>query len=128
MSMDYAACTGHCISYENLKKMLPNEIAAVESHPDFEDWSTVAQYNFDDEDQLDGTVTALCDAFQKATEVGEHSLTLSILMHDPDEGSRYDEVSREGSCVFEVSGLFQKTPAAKKFDDVLEEFSVVQFG
>ena len=128
MSMDYAACTGHCISYADLKALLPKQVMSIESHPDFEDWSTLAENSFDDEDQLDGLVSELCDAFSELTTVDGYSLTLSILRHDHESRSEYDEVESEGSCVFEVSGLFQKTPAAKKFDHVIKEFSVVQFG
>jgi len=128
MSMDYAACNGHCISYADLKALLPKQIASIESHPDFEDWSTIAENSFDHEDQLGGLVSELCDAFSELTTVNGNSLTLSILKHDDESRSKYDEVESEGSCVFEVSGVYQKTPAAMKFDHVIKEFSVVQFG
>lgn len=124
--MDYAANTGQCISYKDLKTMCPEQITAIESHPGFSSWQEVAMEFYDDEGLLDGTVEHLCEAFSDKTIVDGKCLELALVHYE--DGSKYDEPNDHDGCVFEVIGTYETTPAGKKFEDIIRNFSFVSFG
>lgn len=130
MGMGYSSCVGHSISYEDLKDLLPNEVAAIEQNSSFEDWGTLADEMSEPElpQDLKNLVYNLYEAFSKVTEVDGSRLKLNLVHYDEDAGERYDEVNHWEGCVFEVYEVHQLTPAGRKFQDRLETFSFVTFG
>lgn len=129
MGMGYAPSVGFSVSYENLKEMLPNEVSAIENHPDFESWGELAEAMSDEVTQgLKELVFNLYEAFQKATECDGTHLKLNLLHYDTDSGDRYDEVNDHEGCVFEVYQIHDLTPAGQKFQHLLEDFGFVVYG
>jgi hypothetical protein len=69
---------------------------------------------------------ALREKFAAVTAVGASRLALDVFTHDSEaDGDRYDEID---GTVYEVSGVYTRTPAAKKISDMLEDRAFVQFG
>ena len=129
MGMGYAACVGTSISYEDLVDLLPKEISAIEIHPDFEDWGTLADSMTGDiSSELKGLVLNLYESFKKITDYMGTYLRLNLLHYDSEDGSRYDEVNDKDGCIFEVYNHQTLTEAGKKFQMKLESFSYVSFG
>jgi hypothetical protein len=126
MGMGTGACYGWTISYDNLKKICPKEIADVESVKEFEDWGEVSRGIDYCEDLPAGVQTAiqsLIESFAKST-----GLTLSFAFYNEDDGDRYDSVDEYEGCVFLVDGMWSYTPAGEKFKDVVKQQLWTQFG
>lgn len=130
MSMDYAANTGYCISYDELKKLCPQQVSDVENHPDFESWVEVAMTSYDDEGQLGGAVKKLCEEFSRETNVSGTYLELSFMNYSMECYSEYDDVDSHDGCIFLVDGVMMKTPAGERFEDqgIISKASFVTFG
>jgi hypothetical protein len=150
MSMSDYACDEYVISYENLKKLCPREVEAIETakHWDFVGWGplaegmnnrdiqTIGDGLFDSPDNLsDEQVTkiskgyeklakALCAAFKKRT----GGLILFYDYYNTEEGGSYDSVEHKEGCVFCVGNMMQLSPAGKKFQKVVVKNRWIQFG
>lgn len=129
MGMGYGACTTNAFEYETVKELCPKEMAAIESHADFESWGSLAESLRDEttSEQLNKPVTDLLKAFYEATSVEGSGLTLYLTHYDKDAGDRYDETYDHDGCIFEVFGTTQLTPAGKKFKDKTQDVSYVVF-
>lgn len=70
----------------------------------------------------------LAAAFRRATRVGRQGLQLDIGYHDADnDGDRYDDDLVRG-VYFPVDGVWQHSPAGKKFRDKIHRVGFVTFG
>jgi len=129
MGMGYAACQAEAFEYATVKTLCPQEIAAIESHAEFESWGKLAESLFDEtaEKQISLLVGNLLAAFNKATEVDGKGLTLSFTHYSKDNGDRYDTTCSHEGCIFEVHGTMQLTPAGEKFKDKTQNVSYVVF-
>jgi hypothetical protein len=152
MGMGTFAINSYVIEYDELKKICPEEIAAIENEKFFGDvgWNVIAQwFAWDDPDQFseciydlyvnseeevddiveeytqvyDKHVTNLFTAFEAKT-----GLTLSIDHYDEDNGDRYDNPGDEEGCIFCVGGMVQLTPAGEKYKDIITERRWTQYG
>ena len=132
MGMGYAACQQQAISYDDLKELCPNEVAAVESVEGFEGWGALAQSLWcDDQDIIRpfaSSIEALCQAFNTVTSVDGNGLKLFVNYYDEDSGDRYDEAEHLDGCLFVIDGVYQMTPAALKFKEKIKHVSYVVFG
>ena len=117
MGMGTAGAHAFVISLDELRKICPKEVHAVE---DELTWGDVAMEINDNTPPL---VEALVEAFNKATD-----LKLSIEHYDDETGDRYDEVDNTNGCVFCVDGMMQYTPAGEKYKDVIKEQNWTVFG
>jgi hypothetical protein len=152
MGMGNFACDGFTISYDNIKKMCPAEIEAIENGPhwkylgwgelakgiDFQDEETIADVFLDAEDEdcvseeqskefakeYVKLVKQLEEAFEKKTD----GLTLFLSHYNEDEGDRYDSVDHKDGCIFMVDGMVDYTPAGEKHKDIVKKNRWVQFG
>lgn len=130
MGMGYGACTTHTISYENLKALCPAELATIEAVEGFESWGWLAEAISHEDPEIvryNVPIEALTKAFNKATETEGQGLDLFITFYDKEVGDRYDEVDHLDGCMFEVSGVYKKTPAAERFKDKIEPANYVVF-
>jgi hypothetical protein len=152
MGMGSFAVGSFVIEYDDLKKICPEEIAAVEGEKFFNDigWGTIGQWlAWDDPDQFKEEIEALYtndkediddildeyvkiydkhiidlkDAFNKKT-----GLTLYFDIYDSECGGRYDNPGDKDGCIFCVDGMVQLTPAGEKFKDIVSERKWTQFG
>jgi len=149
MGMGTFACGADTISYENLKRICPDEIRSIEEDSnfaytgwfmlgraiDFDDWEMFSEnalenLNSDDEklgveiaDNFKNKVKTLCENFNKTT-----NLELYLSSYDADNGDRYDEPNDHEGCVFSVAGVYQYTPAGEKYKDVIVKSQWTQFG
>lgn len=152
MGMDSFAVGSFVIEYDDLKKICPEEIAAVEGEKFFNDigWGTIGQWkSWDDPDpfkeeiealyvndkedesenvehifkEYDKLINNLIKSFNKKT-----GLTLYFDTYDEDGGGRYDNPGDKDGCIFCVDGMVQLTPAGEKFKDIISERKWTQFG
>lgn len=150
MGMGSYACDSYVISYDNLKKLCPKEVEAVETakHWEFVGWGqiakgmsysdvpTIGENLFDSPDELsDAQVTKISKGFEKLTKQlyaafkkRTGGLELFLDYYNEDEGDRYDSLEHKDGCVFCVGNVVQLTPAGKKFQKVVEKRRWVQFG
>lgn len=152
MGMGNFACDGFTISYDNIKKLCPAEIKAIESGPLFdrvgwgeiskaiewqdeqslaeEFWSVQDDPPLPDEQcmkyakQYVKLVKELCKAFKAKT----GGLELFLSHYNEDEGDRYDSVEHKDGCIFMVGNMMDYTPAGKKFKRIIKKNRWVQFG
>jgi hypothetical protein len=139
MSMDYGAGYADVISGRTLSKLCQKEYKAfndllktykieesliVEA---FQDQDLNLLVNIEDDNkssEVQGKIidawTNLQSAFHKKTQ----GLTLEIGYQDP-EGSGYDEVK---GLYYSVGGMYQLTPAGKKFEKTVQRKFFVTFG
>ena len=125
MGMGTGACYGWTISYDNLKKICPKEIADVESVKEFEYWGEVSRdFELDDlPAKVQKATHSLIKSFANKT-----GLTLSLAFYNEDDGDRYDEVDNYEGCIFIVDGMWAYTPAGEKLKDVVKQQLWTQFG
>lgn len=67
----------------------------------------------------------LRNAFCKATAIGKSNLYIDLDYHSPEDGDRYDDVS---GAFFVVGGVYELTPAGKKFKNAINRKFYVTFG
>jgi hypothetical protein len=149
MGMDSYAVNGYIIPYDELKKICPDEIAAIENERFFKatGWGIIAKWlTWDDvsvfEDEIyfaiEDSDEALVDkyveiynnllinlnkSFHKKT-----GLALYFDYYDDDGGSRYDNAYDSDGCIFCVNGMTQLTPAGEKYKDIVIEARWTQYG
>lgn len=122
-------CSAKAFEYETVKALCPQEIAAIESHAEFESWGNLAESLLAEttEEQTNVLVGNLLTAFNKATEVDGKGLTLSFTCYNKDNGGIYDKTCSHDDCIFEVQGTLQLTPAGEKFEDKTQDVSYAAF-
>lgn len=143
MGMGYAANYGDVIEWEEIKKLCPKEARNFKREIDKTgaEWEAAIHALDSGKETLLATVDAakrlavygqieaafesLNLAFQKKTKVGDCCLELNPRYHDPNYGDRYDDVT---GSYFHVSGVYQLTPAGKKFEQIIERKFFVNFG
>ena len=151
MGMGSYAVNSFVIGYDDLKKIVPEEIKTIENEQFFEEigWGTIGQWlswddismvkdaladNCPDEDydpqvvediseKYNVHVANLQNAFNKKT-----GLTLYFDCYDEDCGGRYDEPNDKDGCIFCVDGMVQLTPAGEKYKNIVTERRWTQFG
>jgi hypothetical protein len=149
MGMGAFSVGGFVIEYDDLKKICPEEIHAIENEKFFNDigWGTIGRWlSFDDDDQLkdeiyfadenitDEIVEKYVDIYSKhIIELNQSfyektKLTLSFDYYDKDNGDRYDNPADKDGCIFCVGGMVQLTPAGEKFKDIVTQRSWTQYG
>ena len=149
MGMGTFAVSSYVIPYDELKKICPDEIDAIEKEKYFDitGWGTISMWqawddpdNFKDEiyfmnegidddtvekyvEIYDKHIINLTKAFNKKT-----GLALYFDNYDEDSGDRYDEPGDEEGCIFCVNGMVQLTPAGEKYKDIITERRWTQYG
>jgi len=128
MSMGYGANFAEVIEDKDLKKLCPKEFKALinaldqsdEGH-DLESFARALAYD----EELDENVMSLYEnlktAFEKKTK-----LSLGLAFHDKeDDGDRYDEIN---GAYWNVSEMYQLSPAGKKLSKYVQRKFFVTFG
>ena len=155
MGMGSFAVSSFVIGYDDLKKMCPEEISAIENEKFFEDigWGTIGQWlGWDDISHLEDAILDWCydddhddDYNQKVavetsrvyvnhinnlqTSFNEKTgLTLYFDHYDEDGGDRYDNPNDKDGCIFCVDGMVVLSPAGEKFKDIVTERRWTQYG
>jgi hypothetical protein len=129
MGMGYAPTHGWVISTAELKKIVPDEVGALEAalevfrDADGEQY-TLARYaqaiaNEGLEDpKLNAVLDAICQAFKAKTAVGDSQLGIYLCYYDAENGDRYDEM--EDGEYWEVGGMEQLTPAGAALSKIAD--------
>jgi hypothetical protein len=149
MGMGSYAVSSFVIGYDDLKKIVPEEIKTIENEQFFEEigWRTIGQslawddmsmveetiyFHCPDHDpqvvediseKYDAHVVSLQNAFHKKT-----GLTLYFDYYSKDDGDRYDEPNDKDGCIFCVDGMMQLTPAGEKYKNIVTDRKWTQFG
>lgn len=132
MGMGYSAVQLTVIENEELERLLPKEygalLFAIEEIEDYslDELARDIEYEYSDTledaefDKLSARLDILCRAFHDRT-----GLYLHIGCHPSEDiGSRYDQVTGQ---YFEVSGVYELTPAAKKLKEEGVRFADANF-
>jgi hypothetical protein len=129
MGMGYGANYVDVMEDNDIKKLCPNTwdslVRIVEADEDIESLENFAQQlGWDEHDDCDDVMVAYTDlqkAFNRAT-----GLDLSLGFHDHDDcGDRYDDINGH---YWHIDGVYDYTPAGKKFGDKIERKMFVTFG
>jgi hypothetical protein len=150
MGMGSFAVGSFVIEYDDLKKICPNEIAAIENEKFFDTmtWGVIAQWlTWDDPDQLTDHIYDIIESDDadaivekyvgiydkhiinlKNTFNAKTGLTLYFDHYDMDGGDRYDNPGDKDGCIFCVDGMVQLTPAGEKYKDIITERRWTQYG
>jgi len=147
MGMGSYAVGSFVIGYDDLKKIVPDEINTIENEQYFKDtgWYYIGRWlSWDDITELEDAILDVLDdgddpvdisqkynyhianlknAFEKKT-----GLTLYFDHYDEDGGDRYDNPNDKDGCIFCVDGMVQLTPAGEKYKDIITEHRWTQFG
>jgi hypothetical protein len=152
MGMGSFAVESFVIEYDDLKKICPDEIDAIENEKFFGDigWGTIGQWlSLDDSyylteviydlyvnneedvndivqqhlDIYDKHITNLTNSFNTKT-----GLILYFDHYDIEGGDRYDNPGDKDGCIFCVEGMVQLTPAGEKYKDIVTQRSWTQYG
>jgi hypothetical protein len=154
MGMGTFAVNSFVIEYDDLKKICPDEITAIENEKFFGDilWTGIAQWQtWDDPDQLkDGMYDSYAnvpeeedidDIVEQYVEIYDKhitnlknsfntktGLTLYFDHYDMEGGDRYDNPGDKDGCIFCVDGMVQLTPAGEKYKDIVTPRRWTQYG
>ena len=136
MGMGSMGVSSFSFSYEEVKKLCPKEIEAIENHEDFSSWGTFAldvrDLNPANEPKLKKLIDDLVAAFNKATEVNGKGLDLRLEYYDEESGERYDEVEHKDGCIFVIDDdsveIKTFTPAGDKFKKMLHYNNYCVYG
>lgn len=155
MGMGSFAVSSFVIGYDDLKKIVPEQIEYIENEKFFKDigWGVIGQWLcWDDIAYVEDAVLDNCydgshdDEYNQkvAEEIGRRynhlvadlknafyektGLTLYFDSYDEDGGDRYDEPNDKDGCIFCVGGMVQLTPAGEKFKDIVTERRWTQYG
>ena len=143
------------IGYDDLKKIVPKEIKAIEKEKFFKDigWFYIGRWlAWDDINEIEDAILDNCYDEEKddkynqkvAEEVSDRykhlvadlknafhektGLTLYFDYYYKDGGDRYDNPNDKDGCIFCVDGMVQLTPAGEKYKDIITEHRWTQFG
>ena len=155
MGMGSFAVNSFVIGYDDLKKIVPDEISAIENEKFFNEieWGTIGQWlSWDDISVVEDAILDSCydeeqdDEYNQkvAEDVSQKynvhvtnlknafnkktGLTLYFDHYDMDGGDRYDNPNDKDGCIFCVDGMVQLTPAGEKYKDIITEHRWTQFG
>lgn len=129
MGMGYGANFADVIEEKDLKKLCPKEYKAFDqaiddAETDLEGIARDIMYESEDvlTPKIKKAFKALTTAFEKKT----GGLKVGLGFHDVEEsGDRYDDVN---GAYFWVDGMYQITPAGKKFSKIIDRKFFVTFG
>jgi hypothetical protein len=127
MGMGYAGTHGWILTSADLKKICPDEFAAVEAalaliEPDEDGPYTLARYTQAINNGevitgvIDEAIVNLDKAFVEKTKVGDSKLHIYLGYYDADSGDMYDEM--EDGEYWEVGGMEALTPAGAKLKEI----------
>jgi hypothetical protein len=152
MGMGNFAVGSFVIEYDDLKKICPEEIAAIEGEKFFNDigWGTIGQWKCwddpepfkdeiyilytNDKEDIDDIVEEYVKIYDKhiinlfKTFHEKTDLVLYLDHYNAEDGDRYDNPGDKDGCIFCVDGMVQLTPAGEKFKDIVSERKWTQFG
>jgi len=153
MGMGSYAVSSYVIPYDELKKICPDEIAAIEKEKYFDSvgWHGIGYWmSWSDPDQFEENILESLDnpESERSEKIAEEmvkvydshiinltkafnektGLTLYFDNYDEDQGDRYDEPGDEDGCIFCVNGMVQLSPAGEKYKDIITERRWTQFG
>lgn len=155
MGMGSYAVGSFVIGYDDLKKICPEEISAIENEKFFGDigWFHIGRWlAWDDINEIEDAILDNCydesrdDEYNQkmAEEISQiydkhiselknvfnqkTGLTLYFDSYDEDGGDRYDNPNDKDGCIFCVDGMVQLTPAGEKFKDIITERKWTQYG
>ena len=131
MGMGYASCQVMTIEENFIKEQCPGEFQAlIDSFEDCSKFEGIDDFaraigngDLDPKDKPGNSelkYLALQKIFKKKTD-----LEISLFYHDQEDGDRYDDFSGRA---WEVDGVYQYTPAGKKYKDKIKKQSFVTFG
>ena len=149
------AVNSFVIGYDDLKKIVPDQISAIENEKFFKDigWFHIGRcLAWDDINEIEDAILDNCydenhdDEYNQkiAEEISNKynthvtdlknafekktGLTLYFDSYDEDGGDRYDNPNDKDGCIFCVDGMVQLTPAGEKFKDIVTERRWTQYG
>lgn len=149
------AVTSFVIGYDDLKKIVPDQIDAIENEKFFDHigWGTIGQWlGWDDIAYLEDAIldnyyddSRDDDYNQKVAEVAvqryvDHinnlqtafnektGLTLYFDHYNEEDGDRYDDPNDKDGIIFCVGGMMVLSPAGENFKDIVTERRWTQFG
>jgi hypothetical protein len=153
MGMGSFAVSSFVIGYDDLKKICPKEIEAIEKEKyfDFVGWSSIGYWmSWSDPDQFEENILDSLDEpeSEKSQKIVEEmvkvydkhiinlqksfhdktGLTLYFDNYDEDAGDRYDEPNDKDGCIFCVNGMMVLSPAGEKYQDIITERRWTQYG
>jgi hypothetical protein len=153
MGMGTFAVNSYVIEYDELKKICPDEIAAIEKEKYFDSvgWNSIGYWmSWDDPYQFEENILESLDnpESEHSEKIAEEmvevydihiinlqksfnektGLTLYFDNYDEDNGDRYDNPGDKDGCIFCVDGMVQLTPAGEKFKDIVTQRRWTQFG
>ena len=155
MGMGSFAVNSFVIGYDDLKKIVPDEISAIENEKFFKDigWYYIGRWlAWDDINEIEDAILDNCYDEEKDDEYNQKvaeevcnkynhlvadlkntfekktGLTLYFDSYDEDGGDRYDNPNDKDGCIFCVDGMVQLTPAGEKYKDIITEHRWTQFG
>ena len=126
MGMGYSAAWADVIDRRDVKKLCPREYRELINVIKCEGRTIeeIAQeYGWDNEiqsDDIGSALDVLCQAFDAKT-----GLSLSLCYYDPDKGDRYDTIDE---AYWSVEGVYELTPAGKKYQDIIRRETYVIYG
>jgi hypothetical protein len=141
MGMGFAANYADVIEWGNVEKIIPKEAAAFErqlkaagiTRDDFcnvtalENWDA-ANITLVGPEAIDGAIRQIETAWEKLSDAFTQAttgLTLAPGYHSTEVGDRYDDVQ---GGYFYLEGVYQLTPAGKKYADKIERKFFVTLG
>jgi hypothetical protein len=155
MGMGSFAVSSFVIAYDDLKKIVPEQIESIENEKFFSDigWGVIGQWlGWDDITMIEDAILDNCydesrddDYNQKVAEETSRvyvnhinnlqtsfnektGLTLYFDHYDEDGGDRYDNPNDKDGCIFCVDGMVVLSPAGQKFKDIVTERRWTQYG
>ena len=155
MGMGSYAVGSFVIGYDDLKKICPDEISAIENEKFFKDigWFHIGRWlAWDDINEIEDAILDNCydedhdDEYNQkiAEEISNKynihvadlkntfekktGLTLYFDSYDEDGGDRYDNPNDKDGCIFCVDGMVQLTPAGEKYKDIITEHRWTRYG
>lgn len=155
MGMGSFAVNSFVIGYDDLKKIVPDEINAIENEQYFKDigWYYIGRWlAWDDISEIEDQILDYCFDEEKDDEYNQKiaeaigskynthvanlknafekktGLTLYFDSYDEEGGDRYDEPNDKDGCIFCVDGMVQLTPAGEKYKDIVTERRWTQYG
>ena len=149
------AVNSFVIGYDDLKKIVPEQISAIENEKFFKDigWYYIGRWlAWDDINEIEDAILDNCYDEEKDDEYNQKvaeevsgkynrlvadlknafhektGLTLYFDSYDEDGGDRYDNPNDKDGCIFCVDGMVQLTPAGEKYKDIVTERRWTQYG
>lgn len=126
MGMGYSAAYADVVDAKDVKKLCPKEYKALmkaiedegttlEEVAEEYDWGrNISSFNISD------ALQHLCQKFEDKTR-----LSLSLCHYNPDKGDIYDTIDE---AFWSSEGVWERTPAGKKYADIIRRETYVIYG